>query len=84
MLFIMLTSNISFSSVSLWERAINRGFLVGNVVLAFLSFHWVYSKKVKFQKIVKETKITNRINKSCSGPDIPDDSDSTECTADDC
>jgi len=39
MLFIMLSSNISFGSLSLWERSINRGFFFGNFVLAALSFY---------------------------------------------
>lgn len=56
MLFIMLTSNISFGSISLWEVAINRGLLCGNITLAFLSFYWVFLKRTKFERIIEKLK----------------------------
>jgi hypothetical protein len=65
-LTVILNSNISLSSVSLWERAINRSLLIANVVLALLSFQWIYSKRKKFQKIIKEITITNENNKNKS------------------
>jgi len=56
MLFIMFSSNISSGSVLLWERSINRGFLFGNVVLAVLSFYWIYHKRIKLEYIIEEIK----------------------------
>ena len=50
MLFVTLLFNPSLDSVPILERAINRGLLVGNLAVAFLSFHWIYCKKSKFQK----------------------------------
>ena len=56
MLVITLLFNPSLDSVPLLERAINRGLLVGNLAVAGLSFHWIYCKKSKFQKPIKNKK----------------------------
>ena len=56
MLVIVLLFNPSLDSVPLWERAINRGLLVGNLALAVLSFHWIHCKRTKFQKTINSTK----------------------------
>ena len=56
MLFIMFSSNISLGSVLLWERSINHGFLFGNVVLAVLSFYWIYRRRIKLEYIIEEIK----------------------------
>ena len=58
MLFIMLTRNISISSISVWELAINRGLFFGNVSLAFLSFYWVSRKRIRLENIIEEIKKT--------------------------
>ena len=56
MLVVTLLFNPSLDSVPLWERAINRGLLVGNLALAGLSFHWIYCKRTKIQKTINSTK----------------------------
>ena len=56
MLVVVLAFNPSLDSVPLWERAINRGLLVGNLALAGLSFHWIYCKRTKAQKSVIKQK----------------------------
>jgi hypothetical protein len=53
MLGIMLTNNTFFNPFPMWERAINRGLLFGNLALAILSFHWIYCKRNKLQGINK-------------------------------
>ena len=58
MLIIMLTKNISISSISVWELAINRGLFFGNVTLAFLGFYWVSRKRIKLENISEEIKKT--------------------------
>jgi len=58
MLFIMLTDHISFGSISLWELAINRGLLFGNLTLAFLSFYWIFRKRIKLEHIIEEIRKT--------------------------
>ena len=60
MLVIMLLFNPSLDSVSLWERAINRGLLVGNLALAALSFHWIHCKRNKLLKINETTLKNNK------------------------
>ena len=63
MLLIMLSSNLSFGSVILWERLINRGLLFGNIALAVLSFYWIYRKRIKLEQIIKEIKIKHENSK---------------------
>ena len=63
MLLIMLSSNLSFGSVILWERLINRGLLCGNIALAVLSFYWIYRKRIKLEHIIKEIKIKHENSK---------------------
>jgi len=60
MLFIMLSSNISLGSVSVWERAINRGLLFGNFALAALSFYWIYRKRIKLEYFLEEIKLKHK------------------------
>ena len=63
MLLIMLSSNISFGSVLLWERAINRGLLFGNIALAVLSFYWIYRKRIKLEYFLEEIKLKQKNSK---------------------
>jgi hypothetical protein len=63
MLFIMLSSNISLGSVLVWERAINRGLLFGNIALAVLSFYWIYRKRIKFEYFLEEIKLKQKHSK---------------------
>jgi hypothetical protein len=60
MLLIMLSSNISLGSVLVWERAINRGLLFGNIALAVLSFYWVYRKRIKLEYFLEEIKLKQK------------------------
>jgi len=60
MLFIMLSSNISLGSVSVWERAINRGLLFGNFALAALSFYWISRKRIKLEYFLEEIKLKHK------------------------
>jgi len=61
--FIMLSGNVSFGQSLLWERSINRGLLFGNVVLAALSFYWIYRKRIKLEYIIEEIKMKHKNSK---------------------
>jgi len=63
MFFIMLSGNVSFGQSLLWERSINRGLLFGNVVLAALSFYWIYRKRIKLEYIIEEIKMKHKNSK---------------------
>ena len=63
MLLIMLSSNISFGSVLLWERAINRGLLFGNIALAVLSFYWIYRKRIKLEYFIEKINMKHEKSK---------------------
>ncbi len=56
MLVVVLLFNPSLDSVSLWERALNRGLLFGNLTLAGLSFHWICCKRGKMQERINGRK----------------------------
>jgi len=63
MFFIMLSGNVSFGQSLLWERSINRGLLFGNVVLAALSFYWIYRKRIKLEYTIEEIKMKHKNSK---------------------
>ena len=63
MFFIMLSSNVSFGQTLLLERSINRGLLFGNVVLAALSFFWIYRKRRKLEYMIKENRMKHKKSK---------------------
>ena len=54
MLYILLTANTLLSSMSVWEIAINRVLVVGNLALVLLSFFWIYTKRIELQKTINE------------------------------
>ena len=54
MLYILLTANTLLSSMSVWEIAINRILVIGNLALVLLSFPWIYTKRIELQKTINE------------------------------
>ena len=54
MLYILLTANTLLSSMSVWEIAINRVLVVGNLALVLLSFFWIYTKRIELQKTINK------------------------------
>ena len=54
MLYILLTANTLLSSMSVWEIAINRILVIGNLALVLLSFPWIYNKRIDLQKTINE------------------------------
>ena len=54
MLYILLTANTLLSSMSVWEIAINRILVIGNLALVLLSFPWIYNKRIELQKTINE------------------------------
>ena len=60
MLYILLTANTLLSSMSVWEIAINRVLVVGNLALVLLSFTWIYTKRIELQKTINESITSER------------------------
>jgi hypothetical protein len=56
MLYILLTANTILSSMSVWEIAVNRMLIFGNLTLVLLSFPWIYTKRIELQKMINEIK----------------------------